>query len=408
MLTQTVPRENANDNTLDLVSWHVTEGDFVSEGTPLADLESSKANINICAEHSGYIALGHSSGSKAKVGSNLAVFFSSPEELMVFKSKQVNGDSSSNHPATISAVDEEKCNSFDSFKRFSSAAQNLLRQRNIAENKIPLQGLISVERLLGHLEKKSVTNKEFLETAALLQGEVETAPAFSTIRAEELGSSKLEEIRLLTSGQLGLINSSLTIQWDSSEIREAIAQHSPFGSEIYPVLYYEIAQLIDMHSKFNAFFKNNSIYYYASINIAVAIDLGNGLKAPVIRQANTMTPFEIYKRMNEIGIKYIEHRLSREDLSEGSVTLSDLSGEGILHFQPLLNHSQAVVIGIGGDRTLPGEPMTVTVVFDHRVLTGREVSTFLKELRVRMLSYGLTRNRNLSESDASVAKGTVN
>jgi 2-oxoglutarate dehydrogenase E2 component (dihydrolipoamide succinyltransferase) len=67
------------------------------------------------------------------------------------------------------------------------------------------------------------------------------------------------------------------------------------------------------------------------------------------------------------------------------VTVSDLSGRDILQFQPRINQDQALAVGIGADTSLPGRPMTLTAVFDHRVSSGRAVADFLTGVRTRLL-----------------------
>ena len=72
---------------------------------------------------------------------------------------------------------------------------------------------------------------------------------------------------------------------------------------------------------------------------------------------------------------------------DSSLTITDLSGFDILYFHPLINGKQSAIIGIGGDSTQPDYPMSINMTFDHRVSDGREVATFLNQLRARLISY---------------------
>jgi pyruvate/2-oxoglutarate dehydrogenase complex dihydrolipoamide acyltransferase (E2) component len=76
-----------------------------------------------------------------------------------------------------------------------------------------------------------------------------------------------------------------------------------------------------------------------------------------------------------------------EELINSTITVTDLSNQDILYFHPLINGYQSAIIGIGGDSSRPEYPMAINMTFDHRVSTGREVATFLNELKKRILSY---------------------
>ena len=91
----------------------------------------------------------------------------------------------------------------------------------------------------------------------------------------------------------------------------------------------------------------------------------------------------------ELVSRYVDGTLTPADVAESSLTISDLSMENVLFFQPLLNHRQALALGVGGDLELPGQPLTLTATFDHRVTSGREVSAFLATIR-RLLTVGGT------------------
>ena len=82
------------------------------------------------------------------------------------------------------------------------------------------------------------------------------------------------------------------------------------------------------------------------------------MKVGVVHEADRLEPAQIERRIGELVTGY---------LSGGAVTISDLSVEDVLMFQPLLNDRQGLAIGMGGDRNLPGRPLSLTATFDHRV-----------------------------------------
>ena len=205
-------------------------------------------------------------------------------------------------------------------------------------------------------------------------------------RVESVGKAKAAEIAALTQGQSGNLISSLTVQFNSEKILAALKEAQGLSESLLPVILHEFSQLLSKEPKFTSFYEDSAIHYYDQVNLGVALDLGQGLKVVTIQKADRLSPLEISEKLLDFSIQYASHLLQLNDLENSTVTVTDLSGLNILSFQPLLNQYQSVILGIGGDQTLPGKPVSLTLAFDHRVLTGREVGTFLSNLRARLLA----------------------
>jgi 2-oxoglutarate dehydrogenase E2 component (dihydrolipoamide succinyltransferase) len=106
----------------------------------------------------------------------------------------------------------------------------------------------------------------------------------------------------------------------------------------------------------------------------------------VIRDAARRDAGALHAALLDFSMREAERKLSHEDLAEGTITATDLSSLNVLQHQPLLNRNQSVILGIGGDSSLPGRPLTLTMTYDHRVLTGREVAECLNRLKEGLLS----------------------
>jgi 2-oxoglutarate dehydrogenase E2 component (dihydrolipoamide succinyltransferase) len=225
-----------------------------------------------------------------------------------------------------------------------------------------------------------------------------------TVRAEKVTKAKALEIQYLAAGQAGNLNSSLTVQFDSQRIRDALLEYPALGGQVLPLMLYELSRLLVKYPALTAFYENGNIYYYDAVHLALAMDLGKGLKAPVIKHINELEPIQVYERVQDLASRYMSNELAPEELAGGTFTVSDLSSENILHFQPLINQRQAAILGVGGDRHLKGFPMTLTLVFDHRILAGREAGMFLNELKSRLLSYDMD---NLPETNKHRMLNTV-
>lgn len=287
--------------------------------------------------------------------------------------------------------------------RFSKSAREYINRHNIDTSRFEGMGLVTVEVIqntLGleqsltvqpstvQLDGQTVAPKDPIH--GLVSSLFTLIGTVSAIKKKpksiKISKSKKLEIKILTEGQSGNINSSVTVQFKSSAIRERLKELGLTNEQILPIILFETACLLENYPALTAYYEEEHVYYYDKVNIGLAIDLDQGLKVPIIRNANKLLPYKISEAIGDYASRYLSNQLSVEDMKDGTITVTDLSNEGILHFQPLISEKQSAILGIGGDRTLDGYPMTLTLVFDHRVLAGREVAQFLNALKKRLLS----------------------
>lgn len=150
---------------------------------------------------------------------------------------------------------------------------------------------------------------------------------------------------------------------------------------------YEAAQALKEFPLLTAYFENQSIHYYDDVRIGVAVDVGNGLKIATLPGTAQLLPIQIFETITDFAYRDLEGSLTDQDFSDSTFTITDLTAQRILHFVPLINGKQSGILGIGGDPELPGQPLSLNLTFDHRVLAGREAALFLDQLRSRILAY---------------------
>ena len=411
-----VPRLNTNDDEMDLVEWMVEPKSYVEAGTTIAMLESSKTVVEIENSESGYFLPHVEEEQTVTVGAPLATFFKDLSDLEIFvkrdKTEQVEFPSIADTKQDVvpaEAIHEEvPVDKKDSvkegfnFTRFSKAAKFYIEHNKVDRSRFEKQGLIT----LGMIES-ALGNTSFLEQS--LDVESQVLPQItsrkielvkdSNLRSEKVSKSKGLEIDYLTDGQAGLINSSITVQFNSSSIRQVINDRGLYNGQILPVILYEFSRLLEEFPKFTAYYDSGNVHFYDQVNIGLAVDLDKGLKVAVIKDANTMSHDELFERAQDHVIRYFENKLSSEDLTGGTVTVTDLSSDNVLNFQPLINRNQSVILGIGGDQDIDGYPMTLTLVFDHRVSVGREVAAFLNALKKRVLNFTFDKSEKNGSKD---------
>jgi len=378
--TMLVPQINTNDDDVELIAWHVDCGAYVETGQDLAELETSKATVTLPAECAGYVRRLLPPKAMARVGAPICQIASTAEELPATATSA--GDPRGEAEPTSKAVTQRP--RFGS-TRFSKRAAEMLRTHGLPEEAFGNAGLVTamqVRRAIG------------LAAAVppLVANELRTTPGSghapgASVRTERISRAKRAEIAALSVGAGVNINSTLSVRFDSAPIRMRLAQERLFDGNIQPLVLYEISRLLQQWPQLNAFYAEDAVHFYPRVDLGLAMDLGKGLKVVTIPQADRCSPTQIFARTLECAQRYLENGLEPEELSGSTVTVTDLSGYDILEFRPLINGRQSAIIGLGGDHTLPGHPMTICLTFDHRVASGREVALFLGELKARLLSY---------------------
>lgn len=384
--TINAPRINTNDDKVAVVLWHVENGAFVETGQEIVDVETSKAVVTLSAETEGFIRRGVERGAVVRVGAPLFYCAASKEEL---DAEAQPAPTAAGQPgATPAAVARQTGGIRGNYShtRFSRNAARLLQERGLSPADFQAAGLVTAHTLDG--KQRAVSpgqTRRAPSPASRLEAGLPPGP--QTPRSENVSLAKQAEIQSLSTGEDGNINSMVSAYFDSAPIRARLQDDRAFDGQIQPLILYEISRLLKQWPQFTAYFEDGAIHYYDRIDLGLAIDLGKGLKVVTIKDTDKLMPIDIFEKTIDFGMRYMENKIRSDELIGSTLTITDLSSLDILHFHPLINGRQSAIIGLGGDQTQPGHPMSINMTFDHRVANGREAGTFLKDLRARLLSY---------------------
>lgn len=144
------------------------------------------------------------------------------------------------------------------------------------------------------------------------------------------------------------------------------------------------------HPELNAWLEGEEIVRFARADVAVAVATANGLITPVVRGAETKSPAEIAAVTAELFERARRGELTREDISGGTFTISNLGMFGLPRFDAIINPPQVAILAVGAaeDRVVAlqgvaavARIMTLTLSADHRVIDGAVGAAFLGTLR---------------------------
>ncbi len=112
------------------------------------------------------------------------------------------------------------------------------------------------------------------------------------------------------------------------------------------------------------------------------MNLGRSLRVPIVKEAGSMSLRDVARAVRDLTLRYMRDELTIDDVTGGTFTVTDLSGEGVVHFVPVLNERQSAILGLCAARNDGSRDLVLT--FDHRLSDGMRAARFLAALRARL------------------------
>ena len=152
-----------------------------------------------------------------------------------------------------------------------------------------------------------------------------------------------------------------------------------------------VTAALKKHPIFNASLDEarEEIVHKEYFHIGLAVDTDQGLIVPVIRDVDKKNLFEVSKDVAEVAEKARSRKVSREELQGGTFTISNQGGIGGAHFTPIINRPEVAILGLGRGALKPVirdgkiEPrllMPIGLSYDHRLIDGGSAARFVVDL----------------------------
>ncbi len=144
------------------------------------------------------------------------------------------------------------------------------------------------------------------------------------------------------------------------------------------------------HSEVNASFRGESIRVYRRVHIGLAVALDDGLVTPVLRDCGAKTLAQIAAESKDLIERTRARKLKAQELSGATFTVSNLGMFGIDEFSAIINPPEGAILAVGAVREEPvaesgqvkiGRRLKLTLSCDHRVIDGAQGASFLRDLR---------------------------
>jgi pyruvate dehydrogenase E2 component (dihydrolipoamide acetyltransferase) len=382
-----------------IVNWLKKEGDPVTDGDILAEVETDKAIMELQARGEGTLRkVLAEDGSTVEVGTLIGVIAAADEDItsILEKTGAVAGAA---EPATGDGVTSGSVAPVAAVAMPATAQQTLAPEDRVKSS--PLARRLARERQID-LRVVQGTGPGGRITKRDVEASVPGARHVVSTTGPAYEDKPLTQIRKTIATRLAasigpVPHFFLTAEIDmerTAEAREALnaikdAPRVSFNDIIIKV----VAEALRQHPECNAWWQDDYIRYFNEVHISMAVSVEQGLITPVIRNAHIKSLREIASEGRELAQRARERRLRPEEYYGGTFSISNLGMFDIDQFTAVINPPEAGILAVGSVADRPvivnGEVtvrkrMRVTMSCDHRVIDGATGARFLQTVR-RML-----------------------
>jgi pyruvate dehydrogenase E2 component (dihydrolipoamide acetyltransferase) len=378
-----------------IARWLKKEGEKVSAGTPLLEIETDKATMEYEATASGVllkILVGD--GGKCELQAPIAVIGKADEnwETVLAQFKEKKGAKKS---APTKEKELQKQAATTATPASSVASSSPIKASPLAK-KIAADKGIDLNSLQGSGPNGRIIQRDLHSVSA-----PSSITALSSHVAQEVVRLPLSNMRKTIARRLCesvaqaphfylslSINMTNLLSWR----KQTLAKMPDFQKfSVNDLVIFLTSRALAKHPEINASWKEDYIEQYRDVHMSVAVALPNGLVTPVIRFANKMNLIEIAQESKRLVIIAKEGKLQPSDYAGGTFSISNLGMSGIEDFTAIINPPQSAILAVGSTLPTPvvlengtvgvEQRMKVTLSCDHRVIDGAVGSEFLKTLK---------------------------
>jgi pyruvate dehydrogenase E2 component (dihydrolipoamide acetyltransferase) len=390
-----MPALEMAQDTGKLVAWRKREGESVTKGEILLEIETDKAVVEIEALADGVLAgVKAAPGDEIPVGQTIAWILANGEQIPAedapARTNVVSARTSSADSAPAQSVRESR--PAPGRIKISPKARRIAQERGVDLARLQgsgPDGEILVSDVLA-AEAGGANEKSGLPAGAKPSDARAAQPLSSVAKlmAERTTQSWTTVPHFFVTREVdaGGLN-------DAREKLAASAQSNGVKITHTDLLISAVARALEKHPRLNASWTGREIQYHEDINVGVAMAVEEGVVTAVIRSANKTALAEIARQRKDLADRARSGRLRPDDISGATFTISNLGMYNVDAFTAIIVSPQAAILAVGAiaDRVVAVEgkaavrPMiSFTLSCDHRVVDGARAAEFMQTLAAAM------------------------
>ena len=352
--------ESISEGTLS--AWHKKVGDYVNESDEVATIETDKIDVSVNSPESGVITeVFAQPEDNVEVGKDLFKIEPGEPPKDQPKEEPKKEESKPEQPKEEPKQEEPKQ---EQPKEEPKKEEPKKAADNQAQEQVPKAGARTESRVKMSRMRKRIAErlKESQNTAASLTtfNEIDMSPLMAFRSRHKDRILKETGVKL---GFMGAFSKACALA-----LREIPSANASIEGEGL----------------------GDTIVYRDYVDLGVAVSTEKGLVTPVVRNAESMSILEIEQAITELGLKARDNKLSLEEMTGSTFTISNGGVFGSLFGTPILNLPGSAILGMHAIKEKPWvvngkvevrPVMVVALTYDHRLLDGRDAVTFLVKLK---------------------------
>ena len=385
-----IPAVGESINEVTLSKWIKNNGDYVQMDEIIAELESDKATFELTAEKAGVLITKASEGDTIAIGSVVCVI----DDKAAAPVSAVKSAPAAEKALTTSipVPETKKSNNEATYATGhpSPAAAKILSEKGIDAQAVKGSG---IDGRITKEDAQAANRSEVKSAAAII------APGSRAMRSEKMSSLRKTVAKRLVAVKNETAMLTTFNEVDMQPIMDIRTKYKDKFKEKYGVglgfmsfFTKAVCEALQAFPAVNAQINGEEIIYHHYADISIAVSAPKGLVVPIIKNAESLSLAGIEKAVAELATKARENKLTLEEMTGGTFTITNGGVFGSMMSTPIINAPQSAILGMHNivDRpvAINGQVvirpmMYVALSYDHRIIDGRESVGFL--VRVKQL-----------------------
>lgn len=393
-----------------ILTWLKKEGDTIDQDESVLEVATDKVDTEVPATHGGILKkILAKEGEVIAVGAAIALIETSsdtqespkePQEQAIEKLMEI---APSNTASLISAPDQRSQAVGDDDRFYSPLVLSIAKEENISKSDLSKitgtgkDGRVTKQDMLNHLSSKT-SRKEIVSSISGPVAQMSMSGSDEIIemdRMRKMIAHRMIESRRISAHVTSFVEADMThiVLWRERN-KDAYRERYGEGITYTPFFIEAIAKAILHFPMINISVDGDNIIRKKDINIGMAVALPSGnLIVPVIKNADQLTIVGLSKKVNELANKARNNKLTADDVSGGTYTVSNVGSFGNIMGTPIIPQPQVAIMAIGaivkkpavvetpaGDVIAIRHKMFLSHSYDHRVVDGSLGGMFVRKV----------------------------
>ncbi len=389
MISIKVPTVGESITEVTLLKWTKKEGEWVDRDEVIAELESEKATFEVNAEQAGVLVHKAKEGDSILIGAILAdIDETAPKPAAAEKPAAAPAPAAAPEAAKAADAGRQSVTAVPNNVKTTPVAAAIIADKKVDTAQIKPSGYAGKITKVDVLDALNNPGKTAFPGQDLFSRNVRPEK-MSNLRktiSRRLVEAKNTTAMLTTFNEVDMTAIMNTRKQFKDKFKEAHGVNLGFMSFFAKACAIALTEWPSV----NAFIDGDQLLYHDYADISIAVSTPRGLTVPVIRNVESLSMADIEKKVIELAGKARDSKLTAEELTGGTFTITNGGVFGSLMSTPIINIPQSAILGMHKIQERPmavnGEVkilpmMYLALSYDHRIIDGRESVGFLVRVK---------------------------